>query len=58
METPPSELIAFSAVEEPRLIQASTLVTITQISTARTGIFQRWLTRVRKLENGKPLTNC
>jgi hypothetical protein len=40
IETPPRELIAFRAVEEPRLMQASKELTTRETQTARSGIFQ------------------
>jgi hypothetical protein len=39
IETPPRELIAFRAVEEPRLMQASKELTTRETQTARSGIF-------------------
>lgn len=39
-ETPPRELIAFKAVDEPILIQASRELTTRETQTARSGIFQ------------------
>jgi hypothetical protein len=44
IETPPRELIAFSAVEEPRLMQASKELTTRETHTARSGIFQPGVT--------------
>lgn len=44
IETPPRELIAFKAVEEPRLMQASKEQTTTETQTARSGIFQPGVT--------------
>lgn len=40
IETPPRELIALRAVEEPRLMQESRDVTTKETTTDRTGIFQ------------------
>jgi hypothetical protein len=40
IETPPRELIAFRAVEEQRLMQASKELTTRETQTARSGIFQ------------------
>ena len=40
MATPPSELIAFKAVVEPRLMQARRDVITRDVSTARIGMFQ------------------
>ena len=40
IETPPNELMAFSAVDDPRLIQASSEVMTKEMSTARMGMFQ------------------
>jgi hypothetical protein len=44
IETPPSELMAFRAVEEPRLMHASKELTTTETQTARRGIFQPGVT--------------
>lgn len=44
IETPPRELIAFRAVEEPRLMQASKELTTRETQTARSGIFQPGVT--------------
>jgi hypothetical protein len=44
IETPPRELMAFNAVEEPRLIQASNELTTRETQTARSGIFQPGVT--------------
>ena len=44
IETPPRELIAFRAVEEPRFMQASRELTTRETQTARSGIFQPGVT--------------
>jgi hypothetical protein len=44
IETPPRELMAFNAVEEPRLMQASKELTTTETKTARTGTFHPGVT--------------
>ena len=44
IETPPRELMAFRAVEEPRLMHASKELTTTETQTARSGIFQPGVT--------------
>lgn len=40
METPPRELIALSAVVEPRLMQARRDVMTREVKTERSGMFQ------------------
>jgi hypothetical protein len=44
IETPPRELMAFKAVEEPRLMHASKELTTRETQTARRGIFQPGVT--------------
>lgn len=44
IETPPRELIALRAVEEPRLMQASKELTTRETQTARSGIFHPGVT--------------
>lgn len=44
METLPQELIAFSAVEEPRLMQAMSELTTRETATAWSGMFQPGVT--------------
>lgn len=44
IETPPRELMALRAVEEPRLIHASKVLTTRETQTARSGIFQPGVT--------------
>jgi len=44
IETPPRELMAFRAVEEPRLMQESNELTTRETPTARSGIFQPGVT--------------
>jgi hypothetical protein len=73
IETPPRELMAFKAVESPRLMQASIELTTTETKTARTGTFhpgvtllvsqihvlmQIQLTRDSQFEPGKPLSRA
>jgi len=54
IDTPPSELIAFRAVDEPRLMQASRELTTRETHTARSGIFQPGVTRDSQFEPGNP----
>jgi hypothetical protein len=73
IETPPRELMAFKAVESPRLMQASKELTTTETKTARTGTFhpgvtllvsqiqvliQIQLTCDSQFEPGKPLSRA
>lgn len=44
IETPPRELMAFRAVEEPRLMQESRELTTRDTQTARSGIFHPGVT--------------
>ena len=54
IEVPPSEVIAFNASVEPRLISDRRLVTTKDTMTARRGIFHPGVTFEKKEENGTP----
>lgn len=53
-ETPPSELMAFNAVVDPRLMQASKDVTASDTNTDRTGRFQPGGTTDSHADPGRP----
>jgi len=56
IDTPPRELMAFRAVEEPRLMHARRELTKKDRHTARTGIFHPGGTTAKKSLKGRPLS--
>ena len=57
-DTPPSELMALSAVVLPRLMQARSEVMTREVKTARIGMFQPGATWDSHFENGRPLSRA
>jgi len=56
IDTPPSELMALRAVEEPRLMHASRELMKNDRHTARSGMFHPGGTTARKSLKGRPLS--
>lgn len=54
IEVPPSELIAFKAVEDPMLMSDNKLLTTKETQTARSGMFQPGDTLDSHAEPGRP----